>query len=396
MSEPRPLTRALFRVRPPLRHYAWGSLTAIPELLGTQPDGRPQAELWLGAHPADPVTVDGVRLDTLLAQQPRLAGGDLPFLMKVLAAGRPLSLQVHPTREQAATGYAREGALGLEVGDPRRSYADREHKPEMIVAVTPFVTLCGFRSPAEAADDLAELIGNPSAAATELLNLLRGTDEPEALRGALGLMLSTRPQVRELVAAVVQAARSHPGTYADTVRRAADYGDDPGVLAMALLNRVELAPGEALYLETGNIHAYLGGLGIEAMAPSDNVLRGGLTPKHIDVQGLFEIVQFAPMRPAHVPAQTSESDGVRLQSYWPPAEEFSVHRIEATTGPRELAALVGPAMLIVTAGTLQVSADGDLLTLERGDSAFHAAGSTLTVRAVGGPANAYLTTVGRV
>ena len=394
---------ALFRVRPTMRNYAWGSLTGIPELLGREPDGRPQAELWLGAHPADPAIVDGVRLDALLADRPGLArladrpglaGGSLPFLMKVLAAGRPLSLQVHPTREQAAIGYAREEAQGIGAGDPRRSYADLEHKPEMIVAITPFLTLCGFRSPSAAADDLAELIGAPSGLAAELLGLLRGPEEPAALRAALRLVLSGRPKVRELVATVVAAAQEHQGTYADTVRRAGDYGDDPGVLAIALLNRVELAPGEALYLETGNIHAYLSGLGIEAMAPSDNVLRGGLTPKHIDVDGLFEIVQFAPMRPAFVPMETSQADGVRLDSYWPPADEFSVHRVVATSGPRELA-LIGPAMLIVTAGTLEVAADGELLTLHRGDSAFHAAGSTLTVRAVDGPADAYLTTVGR-
>ena len=410
-------TRHLFRVQPPLRDYAWGSPTHIPHLLGRQPDGRPQAELWLGAHPSAPATVGGAGLDQVLADRPELtstepaagvrAGGGpaprgLPFLMKVLAAGRPLSLQVHPNREQAAEGYERENAAGIALGDPRRNYADREHKPELILAITPFVALCGFRAPSQAADDLAELLAltgrdglaaEPSALAADLLGALREPDESAALRRAVRLLLSGRPAVRELAAAVVQAAHQHSGRYADTVRLAGDYGDDPGVLAMALLNRVDLAPGEALYLDAGNIHAYLGGLGIEAMAPSDNVLRGGLTPKHVDVDGLLEIVNFAALRPQFVPAQTSESDGVRMDSYWPPVSDFSVHRLLATGGPRELA-LTEPAMVIVTDGSLEVSAGSERLVLQRGDSAFHAAGAPLSVRAIEAPAIAYLTTVG--
>lgn len=386
-------SRHLFRVQPPLRDYAWGSRTYIPELLGRQPDGRPQAELWLGAHPSAPATIDGVGLHELLAGRPELAGGDLPFLMKVLAAGRPLSLQVHPSRDQAAVGYDREDAAGIALGDPRRNYADRQHKPEMILAITPFVALCGFRSPAEAADDLAELIGEQTGVGGELLRALRDPDEATALRRSVELLLSGRPEVRALAARLVAAAQQHPGRYADTVRRAGDYGDDPGLLAMALLNRVDLAPGQALHLDAGKIHAYLSGLGIEAMAPSDNVLRGGLTPKHVDVEGLLEIVNFTTMDPALVPALTSESEGVRLDSYRPALPEFSVHRLSAISGPRELD-LTGPAMLIVTEGALLLEAGDERLTLQRGDSAFHAAGAPLRVRATDAPAVAYLTTVG--
>ena len=386
--------RRLFRIDPPLRDYAWGSETDIPALLGRQPDGRPQAELWLGAHPGAPATVDGVGLDRVLAEDPALAGGALPFLMKVLAAGSPLSLQVHPNRHQAAAGFQRENDAGLAVGDPRRSYPDPEHKPEMIVAITPFVALCGFRPPRDAADDLAELIDPDAEVASELLALLRASDEHEALRGAVELILSGRPQVRELAAQLVAAAKDRPGRLADTVRRAADFGDDPGVLATALLNRVDLEPGQALYLDAGSVHAYLQGLGIEAMAPSDNVLRGGLTPKHIDVPGLLEIVRFAAVEPHTVPVETSQADGVALASWWPPASEFSVHRITADGGPRELP-LTGPAILIVTEGSLEVCAQGEQLNLQRGQSGFHAGGQSLVVRAVDAPAVAYLTTTGR-
>ncbi len=388
------LPHALFRVEAPLRDYAWGSLTDIPELLGRPPDGRPQAELWLGAHPAAPATVDGVGLDELLASHPEPAGGSLPFLMKVLAAGRPLSLQVHPDRHQAEVGFERENAAGLAVGDPRRSYADPEHKPEMIVAITPFVALTGFRAPVDAARDLAELTDPGSAVAAELLGLLRSHDRRAALRDGFKLILSGRPEVRELAAAVVAAASTHPGRYADTVRRAGDYGDDPGVLAAALLNRVDLQPGEAVYLAAGNVHAYLQGLGIEAMAPSDNVLRGGLTPKHIDVSGLLEIVSFATSEPERVAAVTTEDKGISIASWWPPAEEFSVHRITGVGGPRELAGS-GPAMLIVTEGSLELASGGERLTLERGQSAFHAGGRALSVSAPEGTVTAYLTTLGR-
>lgn len=395
----------LFRVEPPLRDYAWGSPSAIPDLLGTEPDGRPQAELWLGAHPGDPARLEsGEGLDARLAREPQLLGaaagegaGQLPFLMKVLAAGQPLSLQVHPTREQAAIGHAREDAAGLAPDDPARSYKDIEHKPEIIVAISRFAALCGFRPPAAARADLLELLGDDATRgfAAELARALAEPDPAVALSTALQLILSGRPEVRELAATAVAKAAGEGGQLADTLRLVgASYGDDPGVLATAMLNRVDLAPGEALYLDAGNIHAYLHGIGIEAMAPSDNVLRGGLTPKHIDVAGLLEIVKFSPVEPLRVPPLGTVAAGVRVDSYRPPAEEFSVHVITADGGPRVLDELAGPALLLATAGTLEVTCGANTLRLGRGESAFKAAGQPLVVRSVDGPATGYLTTVG--
>lgn len=395
----------LFRVQPPLRDYAWGSASAIPDLLGTEADGRPQAELWLGAHPGDPARLEsGEGLDARLAREPQLlceaardGAGQLPFLMKLLAAGQPLSLQVHPTREQAAVGHAREDAAGVALEAPERSYKDTEHKPEIIVAISRFAALCGFRPPAAARADLLELLGADGARGfgAELARALADPDPGSALSAALQLILSGRPEVRELAATAVARAATADGPLADTLRLVgASYGDDPGVLATALLNRVDLEPGEALYLDAGNIHAYLHGIGIEAMAPSDNVLRGGLTPKHIDVAGLLEIVKFSPIEPLRVPVLDSVANGVRLESYRPPAEEFSVHVIEADGGPRVLEELDGPALLLVTAGTLELSCGPDNLRIGRGESAFKAAGEPLVVRSVDGPATGYLTTVG--
>lgn len=397
----------LHAVHNPIRDYAWGSLTAIPACLGVEPTGQPQAEMWLGAHPGAPSVLagTGTRLDDFLAEHPEQLGAaavgrfgeHLPFLMKLLAAARPLSLQVHPTMAQAQAGFAREEAAGLAIDDPMRSYKDAQHKPEIIVAVSDFKALCGFRRPAETRADLASLLGEHGSqgAGAELLAHLGVADEQVALRSAFEMIMSGRPEIRALAQTAIDAAQTSTGKLADTVRFVgANYGDDPGVLGAAMLNRVDLVPGEALYLDAGHIHAYLEGFGIEAMAPSDNVLRGGLTPKLVDVEGLLEIVNFHSMTPAWVEGHVTSEDGVRLTSYRPPADEFSVHVIDAATGPRTLAGLTGPSMLVVVSGTLEVAAGADSMMLARGESVFQAAGAPLTVRAADGPARAYLTTVG--
>lgn len=401
------MTSALHRITNPVRDYAWGSVDAIPRALGTDPTGKPQAEVWLGAHPGAPsvLTETGQRLDDFLADHPELLGREgvqrfgphLPFLMKLLAAASPLSLQVHPTKAQARAGFAREEAAGVPVDDPVRSYKDTEHKPEIIVAVTPFAALCGFRDPAETGRQLSGLLGEAggTGVAAALLAALGGADASVALRDAFRLVMSGKPEVRELAGVAVAAAREAEGPLAETIRFVGShYGDDPGVLGAALLNRVDLRPGEALYLDAGNIHAYLHGFGIEAMAPSDNVLRGGLTPKNVDVEGLLEIVKFAPVVPERIQGVTSSAEGVTLTSYHTPAAEFSVHVLDADGGPRTLEALTGPAMLVVVGGRLEVAVDGESLELARGESAFHGAGAPLVVRSAGGPARAYLTTVG--
>lgn len=399
------MTQRLFRIDSPIRPYAWGSTTGIPEVLGVAATGEPQAEMWLGAHPSAPSIVrdSGLGLDALLAERPALLGPDagdgLPFLMKLLAAGAPLSLQVHPTTEQAEAGFARENAAWMPLNDPRRSYRDAHHKPELILAVTPFAALSGFRAPARSRADVAELLG-PDAdgvpGATTLLDALALPDEAEALRTAFTFTLSGAPELPALLERVVAGARDAASATADTVRVvAAAYPGDPGILGATLLNRVDLAPGEAMFLDAGNVHAYLHGVGIEAMAPSDNVLRGGLTAKHIDVRGLLDIVSFRSVSPQRLRPEVSTENGVTLTSYYPPVDEFAVHVVDAAGGARTLAGIGGPATMLATAGVMRLDADGDSLRLARGETAFLAVGDAVRVSVEQGPARVYLTTPGR-
>lgn len=261
------------------RDYSWGSTTLIPEFLGVTPDGKPQAEIWYGTHPGSPARVVGRQGDL------RDLVGDLPFLLKVLAAGSPLSLQVHPTTAQARAGFARENAAGIPLDAPHRTYKDPFAKPEMIYALSDeFRALSGFR-PVAATRELLDA-ANPA-----LLPDLRTDDD---LRAVVERLLTTDVQAE--VAAIIGLAATAAGDEWATVRLLAEhYPGDPGVAVSLLLHTVVLRRGEALYLPAGNMHAYLSGLGVELMGPSDNVLRCGLTPKHIDTAELLEVVDFTPV-----------------------------------------------------------------------------------------------------
>lgn len=289
------------------RDYAWGSTTLIPELLGTVPDGRPQAEIWLGTHPGSPARVvdrDGDLRDL---------AGDLPFLLKLLAAGTPLSLQAHPTTAQAVAGFARENAAGIPLDSATRNYKDPYAKPEMVVAVSEeFRALCGFRTVAETRAVL-------DAASPGLFPDLRSDAD---LRAQFEWLLSGHPDVAPVVVAVTAVAAEAEGDSWATVRLLAEhYPGDPGVAISLLLHTVTLRRGEALYLPAGNIHAYLAGLGVELMGPSDNVLRCGLTSKHVDVPELLEVLDFrtlpaprlAPQVTGAVTEFAPEGSGLRLR-----------------------------------------------------------------------------------
>ncbi|MEQ1701946.1 MAG: mannose-6-phosphate isomerase, class I, partial [Ilumatobacteraceae bacterium] len=257
------------------QHYAWGDPTAIPQLLGQPADGSPWAEWWLGTHPAAPSTIDGG--GTLAS-----VAGPLPYLLKLLAAGQPLSLQTHPDTATASEGFARENTAGIALDDPRRVYRDPFAKPELLCALTPFDTLCGFR-PVDATEALLAEIGAIQLRASLYDHGLQAT-VAALYRGEL-------PTEEDL-----RACAEHSGPEAQLVTRlAAMYPADPSVLATLLLNRVRLAPGEAVFLGPGNLHAYLDGFGVEIMGASDNVVRGGLTVKHIDVEELLSVLQYEPL-----------------------------------------------------------------------------------------------------
>jgi mannose-6-phosphate isomerase len=376
-----------------IRPYAWGSTTAIPELLGAEPTGEPQAELWMGAHPGAPSRIDRgagpVALDAVIDADPAAELGEaavkrfgprLPFLLKVLAAGTPLSVQVHPDLAQAKAGFADEEARGVPLDAGFRNYKDANHKPEMLVALTPFDGLCGFRRPAEAAE-LIDALGVHALA--PYADLLRAQPEDQALREVLAAVLGADPEA--MAATVDEAARAAerlagtPGTpfaadYAAYAKAAHSFPGDRGIIAAMLLNYVRLQPGEALYLGAGVPHAYLGGgLGVEIMANSDNVLRCGLTPKHIDVPELLRVVRFESGDPGVLRPEAG-ADGEEL--YAAPIDEFRLSRHVLAPGadPRPLDART-PQILLCTDGRITLrSAAGDTLDLDRGQSGYLPAG----------------------
>ncbi len=288
------------------RRSPWGSATAIPELLGEEPDGRPVAELWFGAHPDAPSrTADGRTLDELIAADPAAVlgpavldrfGPRLPYLLKVLAAERTLSIQAHPGPEQARAGFAKEEAAGIPRDAPERNYRDDNHKPELLCALTPFDALCGFR-PAEETLRILQRLALPELA--DLAARLRG---PDPLRTAVTAVLQ-HPDPGRLGASLAARAAGEPeGPLRGVALAAQDHPGDAGVVLALLLNHVRLQPGEAIYLGAGNVHAYLRGTGVEVMANSDNVLRGGLTSKHVDVPELLAVADFTPLADPRLPA----------------------------------------------------------------------------------------------
>jgi mannose-6-phosphate isomerase len=388
-----------------VRPYAWGSTTAIPELLGTEPTGEPQAELWMGAHPGAPSRLDRASgrlpLNEVIDADPDAVlgketverfGPRLPFLLKVLAAGAPLSLQVHPDLEQARTGFADEEARGVPIDAPHRNYKDANHKPEMICALTPFDGLCGFRRAAEAAD-LLEGLGVGSL--KPYVDILRARPENDALREVLVAVLTAdRAAMADTVAEATEAAAAlaeKPGdlaaSYAAYAGIAHHYPGDPGVIAAMLLNYVRLQPGEALYLGAGVPHAYLDGLGVEIMANSDNVLRCGLTPKHVDVPELLKITRFEPGDPGVL---RPEADGGAEEVYATPIDEFRLSRYVLAAGGRpEPLDTRTPQILLCTQGEALLSGETKV-TLRRGESAFVPAGEQV---ALSGAATVFRATV---
>ena len=379
-----------------VRGYAWGSTNHIPKFLGVAPTGEPQAELWIGAHAGDPSRLaDGGTLDEAIHDDPdqmvgtrvqSVFGPRLPFMMKALAAGEPLSLQVHPTSQRARMGYDAEDAAGVPLGSAERSYQDRFHKPELIYAISRFEGMAGFRDIASSARIL-RMLDVPWA--DEVAWRLEDGPARQALRSVVTEMLAMEGDpLEKLVAEVADAARhaeerlhredlrtgrkyrertsvSREGTrvFAQTVSLAERYPRDPGVLVTLLLNHVVLAPGEAMFLDAGTIHAYTSGFGIEIMASSDNVLRAGLTPKHVDVPELLQITNFTPMPP---PLWEPQIRG-EVAQFDPPVTEFSLW---VARTPISGLAVAGPRIVLVLDGEVTVATETASEHLERGEAVF--------------------------
>lgn len=375
------------------RDYAWGSTTAIASLLGREPSGRPQAELWLGAHPGSPSVivnpeqVGGARdLAEWIAGDASAALGThprLPFLLKVLAAAKPLSLQAHPTATQAEEGFARENALGIPLDAPNRNYKDAYPKPEVVFAISEkYEALCGFRPIAETRelleklglDSLAARLDSLPAAFEWLITRGDGVDElierVTALAAAAGSAAGALPKTKDNDAETasndtklpIEGSNSFVLRALHTVRMlTAEYPGDPGIVISLLLNRVTLRRGEALYLPAGNIHAYLDGLAVELMVASDNVLRGGLTPKHVDVAELLNVLDFTT-----TPVPYIEPVGKSPQEYRPEGTGFTlVHVTDDSTYE-----LTGPGIALCTSGSVLVTGAGASARLSQGEATF--------------------------
>jgi mannose-6-phosphate isomerase len=371
------------------RPYAWGSRTAIAELLGREASGEPEAELWLGAHPGSPSVIldpaqtggakdlaEWIAADPQTALGPYASTGRLPFLLKILAAAAPLSLQAHPTIEQARLGFERENELGVPLDAPNRNYKDAFPKPELIYALSPtFDALCGFRpldqvrGLVEALIDASLAIEDPQPQPLEdLLGSLAGSDD--ALPQTFEWLIGNGAGVPTLVSLVTVLAQvGVPGHEAEmrTVRRLAEeYPGDPGIVISLLLNHVTLAAGEALYLPAGNIHAYLNGLGVELMAASDNVLRGGLTPKYIDVPELLDVLDFTAV-PVPYLEPSAPTPGVSV--YTPDVPDFELIRVAGDDLDASFE-LRGPGIAICTEGRVTISGTTGSATIGRGFSVY--------------------------
>lgn len=410
------------------RAYAWGSTDALAEMLGTSPTGEPQAELWLGTHPGSPAhvakatPVEHTLIDLVRSDPDRYGvdGGPLPFLLKVLAIGAPLSLQVHPDRDQAAAGYAAEEAAGIPRDARERNYGDPNHKPELLVALSEVTALSGFRPLGEARRDLLILAtcaraggAADGALALETAAARLTTTAPEAARrGFLNWAFGGDPAVATALAAlpVAVAARAESGE-ADPARLAAldrlvsTHPGDPGVLVSILLHHVRLEPGDALYLEARQLHAYLGGIAVEVMAASDNVLRAGLTEKHVDIAELCRVIDASEITEPRFPGETLRPG---LVAWRPEIPDFQLMRARLCdpdergsgsftpdTAPEIEVAASHPIVLVVTGGRVRVerlaTEFAEVATARRGQSLYVSAGDPIRLT---GSGEVFLATVG--
>ena len=346
------------------RDYAWGSLSLLAELEGREASGRAEAEVWFGDHPGDPSeTPDGRTLDRWIAEDGASVGIDapLPYLLKLLAAASALSIQAHPSKAQAEAGFAREEAAGIPRDAADRTYRDANHKPELIVALSDtFRALAGLRE----LDATRRLVAALGPGAAPLAGRLEETDT--SLSAVIGWLLSDGADVaRDVIAAAVSAESDEFAAELELARTLdAAFPGDPGIVVALLMNLVTLQRGEGLFVPAGVLHAYLDGLGVELMAASDNVLRGGLTPKHVDAAELVSVLDPTPGLP---PVIRARALGEGVGQYDVPVSDFALLAVTPTHEGVEVP-LAGPAIAVATGGSPEVVglASGAVSTLVPG------------------------------
>lgn len=363
-----------------LQNYAWGSKTALTELYGIEnPQGLPMAELWMGAHPKSPSTVEvngEVRSlrEIIDADKVAMLGkavaerfGELPFLFKVLCADQPLSIQVHPSKAAAEQGFARENAAGIPLSAAERNYKDANHKPELVYALTPFQAMNGFRE----LHEIVSLLEPVAGAHPQIAHFLENANEAN-LAKLFATLLSLQDEAKSRAIGVLKSAlNGREGEPWQTIKSIAiDYPDDSGLFSPLLLNVITLQPGEAMFLFAETPHAYLKGVALEVMANSDNVLRAGLTPKFIDIPELLANLKFQA-KPAATLLTQPQRDGETL-NFPIPVEDFAfaIHGLSAA--PQELAQN-SAALLFCIEGQAIIEKSGQQLVLKPGESCFVAA-----------------------
>ena len=374
----------MFEITNTPRPYAWGSTLALAQLRGVEPSGLPEAEMWFGDHPANPARrlVDG---RTLIEWEAEDATREpLAFLLKILAVATPLSVQVHPTREAARAGFDHENAAGIPLDSPLRNYKDANHKPEIIRAVTEFSALSGFRPASERMDILVHLIGAGVPGAAQLALACEG-----GVRGGVEGIVRHDEFARQLARALagpsVSTGLRHVDDAVATARLVAlAFPDDPGVALALLLNHIVLSPGEALAVPAGTVHAYLSGLGVEVMASSDNVLRGGLTTKHIDAEEFIAAADWSEEQPVPI-VPIVDGATKEFRSDFPDCALTEIN----VNGSHSVA-FAGPAVALVLDGEVTVSAASSLVLtpgraafIESGDGAVSFDGRGIVVVASG-------------
>ncbi|GLR09395.1 mannose-6-phosphate isomerase [Mixta theicola] len=372
----------MFKLHNSLQNYAWGSKTALTELYGIEnPTQQPMAELWMGAHPksSSMIEVNGELRslrDLIEADKPGLLGekvaarfGELPFLFKVLCAEQPLSIQVHPGKPAAEAGFARENAAGVPLSAPERNYKDANHKPELVYALTPFLAINGFRPLAE----IIALLQPVAGAHPAIAHFLQQPDEA-SLATLFSSLLSLRQEEKKRAIDILKAAlHAQEGEPWQTIQNIAEwYPDDSGLFSPLLLNVIELQPGEAMFLFAETPHAYLRGVALEVMANSDNVLRAGLTPKHIDIAELMANVKFTPRTTDSLLTEPVLHNDTR--DFPVPVDDFAfaIHQLNAT--PITLSQQ-SAAILFCIEGEARLTGQQQL-TLRAGESCFVAAGES--------------------
>ena len=390
---------AIFRMQNHIQHYAWGSTDGIATRIGLQnPDQKPYAEYWMGAHPAAPSElysihaqpIDGHPLDTLIAAQPthylgevsqRHFGNRLPFLFKMLSAAKALSIQAHPNLTQARIGFEREEQLGIAIKAPTRSYRDSSHKPEMVYALTTYWAMGGFRNPSEI---VAELGHSSLQTFAPIIQARRALAKGEAgLSSFLQILLEMKASQKKAVLAAIQqlAHILSPSVSLTALETHTDlqsarywwvgellrqFPNDAGALAPLYLNLIKLAPRHALFLGAGMLHAYLHGTALEVMANSDNVLRGGLTAKHIDRAELMQILDFHSCAPQWI---TPHSTGA-LHRFVTAAEEFELSHLMLSEHPYQMECSASPEIVLALGGQATIEVAGQSVLLHSGQSLF--------------------------